>query len=99
MGTSKRYVEHFDNLMRTRLDEQHIGPCTLPLQAYGPDPIRWVHERPAVWVWLTWPHKPAERTAAFAAGWNDRVVIVEWSTLNGERNTVVWRNAVTNRST
>ena len=102
MGTSKRYAEHYDQLMRDRLDEVRVAACTLPEAAYGPEPIEWVAKgtpRPAVWAWISWPHKPAERTAAFAAGWNDRVVIVVWNGDRGELSAVVWRNAVTRRST
>jgi hypothetical protein len=50
-----------------------------------------------VWAWISWPHKAAERVAAWVMGSNDRVVIVAWDTDRGERNTVVWRNAVTRR--
>lgn len=43
------------------------------------------------------PHKSAERLPAVAHGWNDRVVVVYWMSDAGELNTVVWRNAVTQR--
>lgn len=49
-------------------------------------------------IWVSWPHKPAERVAAIAHGWNDRVVVVHWMSPAGELNTVVWRNAVTRRT-
>nr|WP_246414293.1 hypothetical protein [Microbacterium thalassium] len=86
--------------MRERLDEVRIPPCTLPHHAFGPDDIRWAKpsEKQSVWAWISWPHKPAERLAARAIGWNDRVVIVEWDDRTGTRNTVVWRNAVTLRT-
>jgi hypothetical protein len=100
VGTSKRYVEHFDAMMRERLEQGTMPPCSLPMQAYGSQPIEWCRaNRPAVWAWITWPHKACERIAAFATGWNDRVVFVE---REGERrtvNAVVWRNAVAFRQT
>lgn len=75
----------------------NVAPVTLPMQAYGPNPVEWVREPPPVWAWISWPHQPAERVEAFALGWNDRVVIVQWDTPTGSVNTVVWRNAVTRR--
>lgn len=75
-----------------------IPPCTLPMQAYGPQEVVWARKRPPVWAWVSWPHKPAERVAAWAEGWNDRVVSVRWVTSAGDVSTVVWRNAVTKRS-
>ena len=102
MGTSKRYAGHYDQLMRNRLDEPRLRPCTLPEAAYGPEPIEWVGKgtpKPPVWAWISWPHQPAERIAAFATGWNDRVVIVAWNGEHGDMSAVVWRNAVTRRST
>jgi len=75
----------------------NVAPLTLPAQAYGPQPVEWVKDRPPVWAWVSWPHRPAERVAGFAVGWNDRVVVVEWETSAGTRNTVVWRNAVARR--
>jgi hypothetical protein len=75
----------------------YMAPCTLPAEAYGPQPIEWAQKRAPVWAWISWPHKAAERVAAWATGSNDRVVIVAWDTDRGERNTVVWRNAVTRR--
>lgn len=97
MGTSKRYSEYYDRQAAARLAEAPPAPCTLPQQAYGSNPITWTKKRPPVWAWITWPHQPAERIPAFATGWNDRVVIIEWNTTRGTRNTVVWRNAVTHR--
>lgn len=76
----------------------NLAPCTLPHQAYGSVPMRWERPGHPVWVWVTWPHRPAERIAAFAIGWNDRVVAVRWDADRGEVQTVVWRNAVTRRS-
>ena len=101
MGTSRRYAEHYDQLMRERLEDAGIPPCTLPKEAYGEAPLEWVGRgkaKPPVWAWISWPHRPAERVAAFAAGWNDRVVIVSWNGERGELSTVVWRNAVTRRT-
>lgn len=58
-----------------------------------------VGEEPTpVWAWISWPDRPAERIAAFARGWNDRVVNVSWYGPRGEVDCVVWRNAVTHRS-
>lgn len=73
-------------------------PCTLPMQAYGKQPIEWVKSpHPAVWAWITWREGPATRIPAFVAGHNDRVVIVEWEAPGGRRSVVVWRNAVSHR--
>lgn len=100
MGTSKRYAQHYDDLMHERLEEVRIPPCTLPHHAFGREDIHWAGaaQKQSVWAWISWPHKPAERLAARAIGWNDRVVIVEWDDRTGTRNTVVWRNAVTLRT-
>lgn len=98
MGTSKRYSEYYDRIAAEKLANSPQSPCTLPQQAYGPNPIEWAKKRPSVWVWITWPEGPATRIAAFAKGWNDRVVIVEWYSERGQRDTVVWRNAVTRRA-
>lgn len=92
MGTNKRYAARLDAIVR-----EDIAPCTLPLDAYGPNPIVWADERQPVWAWVSWPHKPAERLPARATGWNDRVVVVEFQTHVGVRSTIVWRNAVTRR--
>lgn len=101
MGTSRRYEEYYSRRSAEKLATIPDPPCTLPLQAYGPNPIEWVPQgqtRPSVWAWITWSHDVAERVPAFATGWNDRVVIVEWDTARGTRNVVVWRNAVTRRT-
>lgn len=75
-----------------------MAPCTLPPAAYGPQPLDWNTERALVWAWISWPCKAAERVPAWVMASNDRVVVVAWDTDRGERNTVVWRNAVTRRS-
>lgn len=97
MGTSKRYAEHYDRQAAARIADSSAAACTLPQQAYGPNRITWAQDRPPVCAWIIWPDRPAERVPAFATGWNDRVVIVEWTTNRDTRNTVVWRNAVTHR--
>jgi hypothetical protein len=76
----------------------NMAPCTLPAEAYGPEPLTWTATRTPVWAWISWPHKAAERTPAWVMGANDRVVVVAWDTNRGERNTVVWRSAVTRRA-
>lgn len=75
----------------------NVAPCTLPSSAYGPQPLQWTQKRVPVWAWISWPHRAAERVAGWVTGYNDRVVVVAWDTNRGERNTVVWRNAVTRR--
>ncbi|MGC5224494.1 hypothetical protein ACPW96_18165 [Micromonospora sp. DT81.3] len=75
----------------------NVAPCTLPKDAYDPEPLQWLNTRAAVWAWISWPHKAAERLPAWVTGMNDRVCIVAWDTDRGERNTIVWRNAVTRR--
>lgn len=99
MGAQKRYAAHIDRSEAEKVRAGRPAPVTLPQQAYGPQPIEWARpsERPAVWVWIQWPDGPAERTAAFATGWNDRVVIVELAGEGGTRSVVVWRSAVAHR--
>ena len=72
-----------------------LAPCTLPQQPYGPEPIQW-QRRPApeVWAWIIWRAAPATKVPAVAAGWNGRVVVVEWEAPGDRRSVVVWRNAV-----
>lgn len=71
------------------------APCTLPMQAYGPQPIEWHRAQPPeVWSWVSWRDGPATRIPAVATGWNDRVVIVEWEAAGGKQSVVVWRSAV-----
>ena len=101
MGTSKRYVAHYDEMNRQRAAEtaQERQPCTLPSQAYGPQPIVWERtKRTPVWAWISWRDGPATRIPCYVAGHNDRVVIVEWEAKGGQRSVVVWRNAVTRRT-
>ncbi|KRB37774.1 hypothetical protein ASD93_05435 [Microbacterium sp. Root180] len=100
MTKNKRYEAHYDRLNDERMREASPSPCTLPSSAYGPQSLERVprgQSEPAVWAWVNWPHKRAERLEAFAVAWNDRAVIVEWDGVGGSRNTVVWRNAVARR--
>lgn len=99
LGHNKRHEAHYDRLNDQRIAQAEPTPLTLPMQAYGREPVQWVkgEAKPPVWAWISWPHKPAERVPAFAVGWNTLVVVVEWHTVTGTRNTVVWRNAVTRR--
>ena len=95
---NRRYEAHYDQLNAQRSLEAagRRVPCTLPTRAYGPQPIEWARDRQhEVWVWVTWQEGPATKIPAVAAGWNDRVVIVEWEAPGGRRSNVVWRNAVT----
>lgn len=76
-----------------------FAPVTLPIQAWGPQPLVW-HDHPMpVWVWVSWPHRVAERYPGVVKGSNDRVCVVE---VNPDVFTrwepVVWRNAVTRRT-
>ena len=98
MTKNKRYEAHYDALTDARMQRAGSTPVTLPQQAYGPEEITWVKgERPPVWAWVNWPDRPAERIAAFATGWNDRIVVVNWYTSHGAVSAVVWRNAVRRR--
>lgn len=99
MGSNRRYEESIDARSRARNHDARIA-CTLPMDAYGPNPLEWVKRgKPAVWAWISWAEGPASRVAGFASGWNDRVVVVEWNEVpGGTRNTVVWRTAVTKRT-
>lgn len=94
MGSTKVADEMLNRTLR------RVAPCTLPVQAYGPNDIVWVGhgDRRMVWAWITWPDRAATRVKAVAFGWNDRVVAVRWDTDAGDVQCVVWRNAVTNRS-
>lgn len=99
MTKNRRFEAQYDALNDRRIATSPAAACTLPAAAYGPEAIEWCRPpRPAVWAWVSFPDRPAERIAGFARGWNDRVVIVEWDGLGGTRDTVVWRNAVTRRT-
>ena len=101
MTKNKRYEAHYDALNDQRIAQAsaQLSPCTLPRQTYGPTPIRWAPRdaQPEIWAWISWKDAPASRIAAVAAGWNDRVVMVEWEAPGGRRSVVVWRNAVSRR--
>lgn len=73
-------------------------PCTLPMQAFGPQPIEWFKEPRPVWVWVSWRDRPAERLPGLARGANDRVVMVAVDVRGDHWEPVVWRNAVTVRA-
>lgn len=98
MTTNRRYEARYAAQHAKSLLEASPPPCTLPQQAYGPQHLVWAKSRLPVWAWISWPDRPAERIAAFARGWNDRVVNVSWYGPRGEVDCVVWRNAVTHRS-
>lgn len=74
-----------------------VAPTTLPMQAFGPEPIEWLEPVEPVWVWVSWPHHVAERTAGVALGRNDRVVNVRIPCAGGSWEPWVWRNAVARR--
>jgi hypothetical protein len=98
---NRRYEAQYDALNDRKIAEAPSRPTTLPTAAYGPNAIQWLpigSPKPAVWAWVSWRDRPAERIPAFAKGWNDRVVIIEWDGPGGTQDTVVWRNAVTRRS-
>jgi len=98
---NKRYERHYDALNDQRIAQSvaQDSPCTLPASAYGPQPLEWARGRaPEVLAWISWRDAPATKIPAVAAGWNDRVVVVEWEAPGGRRSVVVWRNAVTRRS-
>lgn len=96
---NRRYEAHYDALNDQRRAASTSRAVTLPTPAYGPQPIKWADRPPAVWAWIQWDDRPAERVRAVATGWNDRIVVVEWFGAHGHLNTVVWRNAVTRRDT
>lgn len=101
MTKNRRYEAHYDALNDQRILQTatRLTPCTLPQQAYGPQPLEWAKgPKPEVWAWITWQEAPASRIAAVATGWNDRVVVVEWEAVGGRRSCVVWRNAVARRN-
>lgn len=102
MTKNRRYETHYDGLNDRRIQQgdSRRRACTLGRHAYGPQPIEWAPRThlPKVWAWISWADDPASRIPAEAAGWNDRIVIVEWEDKGGRRSVVVWRNAVTQRS-
>ena len=101
MTKNRRYEAHYDALNDRRIAQAsaQLSPCTLPRQAYGPTEITWAprEAQPEIWAWISWKDAPATHIAAVAAGWNDRVVVVEWEAPGGRRTVVVWRNAVSRR--
>ena len=99
MTRNARYEAYYSARQDARIADASLQPrpVTLPAQAYGREPIEWARERPPVWVWVQWDRGPATRIAAWARGWNDRVVVVEWTGEHGTRDTVVWRQAVSRR--
>ncbi len=74
-----------------------VAPLTLPLQAYGPNPLEWFDPPRPVWAWVQWPNRAADRVEVRAVGANDRVVVLEVPCDGGHWQPVVWRNAVTVR--
>lgn len=101
MTKNRRYEAHYDALNDMRIEEaaSTLTPTTLPMQAYGREPIEWVRPGLAVWAWISWADGAATRIPAEATGWNDRVVCVEWEARGGRRSCIVWRNAVSRRTT
>lgn len=93
MGSTKVSGE---KLQRT-LDK--VAPCTIPQQAFGPDPIVWFDPPRPVWVWVPWRDRPSTREPGVARGANDRVVSVGIDVDGDHWEPVVWRNAVTVRNT
>lgn len=87
MTKNKRYEAHYDELNDQRILQAtaNLAPCTLPQPAYGPEPIEWAppRQQPPVWAWIIWSNAPATKIPAVAAGWNDRIVIVEWEAPGG----------------
>lgn len=101
MTKNRRYEAHYDHLNDMRIEEAaaRLTPCTLPMQAFGRNPLEWASgSKPPVWAWIIWSDGPASRIPAYAAGWNDRVVCVEWEAAGGRRSVMVWRTAVTRRT-
>jgi hypothetical protein len=97
VGTNRRYAEklHVDSI--ARMLQRLPGPLELPVQAYGPNPIEWHHGRIPVWVWCSFPDRPAERLPGYVKGQNDRIVVVWVDGPGGGWERAVWRNAVTHR--
>lgn len=73
------------------------SPCTLPTDAYGGE-VEWFKPPRPVWAWVSWRDRKAERLPVMAYGATPRVVFIRWVGPNGDVDTVVWRNAVTVRS-
>jgi hypothetical protein len=99
---NRRYESTYDALNDHRIAQavENNQPITIGMDAYGPQPIEWARDRPPqVWAWISWRDGPATRIPAVADGWNDRIVIVGFEAPGGRRTVVVWRNAVTRRTT
>ncbi|MBQ9917341.1 MAG: hypothetical protein IJO71_09095 [Microbacterium sp.] len=92
MGSTKVTDE---KLERTLARE---SPCTLPIQAFGRQPIEWFKEARPVWAWVQWRDRPAERIPAVARGANNLVVMLAFDVAGDHWEPVVWRNAVTIRA-
>lgn len=53
VGTNQRYADAIDR-RAAELSQQtimRIPPCTIPMQAYRPQPLEWTEKRPPVWAW------------------------------------------------
>ncbi len=62
---NRRYETTYDALndQRIRQATAHLAPCTLPQQAYGPQPIEWQRTRPPeIWAWITCVMRPLRRS-------------------------------------
>lgn len=92
MGSTRVTGEKLDRALAS------VAPCTLPTPAWGRERIEWFEERRPVWVWVSWPDRPAERVPGWAVAANDRVVFVHVPCPGGHWEPVVWRNAVTVRT-
>lgn len=93
MGSTKVTDEKLERTL------QRVPPCTIPQQAWGPNPIDWYPDPRPVWVWMPWRDRPSTRERGVAKGANDRVVIVAVDVDGGDHwEPVVWRNAVTVRN-
>jgi hypothetical protein len=99
VGTNRRYADKIDARIAERTVGHGDSPVTLPQQAYGPRPIEWTQARPPVWVWVQWRDRAAERVRGYVKGHNDRVCIVAIEGPGGGWEIVVWRPAVSHRST
>lgn len=91
MGSTKVSQEKMNRAVAS------MSPVTIPMQAYGPQPIEWFDRPRAVWAWVQWRDQAATREACWAVGANDRVVHLEIPSDGGHWGTVVWRNAVSVR--
>jgi hypothetical protein len=99
MGTSKRYVDHFDHLTERRV-KMRGEPQTLSAAELDSDrePVTRTPVALPVWAWVRYP-EGSIRVDAEAVAWTSRAVAVRWPTPDGQTHRAwVWASAVERRA-